>query len=77
MKVERKKLKRIVTNRLNEIIGKTGKPISQIACDAGIEPRTLYKHVNQKGCLPSAETLVKLSIALNVSIDWLCGMDLL
>lgn len=73
--MDTEKLRKIIMNRTNEAIGRTGKTIYQVAIDAEMEPRVLYNYTTsrRKGSVPSTRTLIKLADALDVSLDWLCG----
>lgn len=60
-------------DRLNAAIGKKDMSITDICKVAGIN-RTNLTHY-QNGTLPSLKVLVKLALTLNVSTDWLLGLE--
>lgn len=60
--------------RLNEIISKRGLERKQIANDLQIERRTLDNYINET-TLMNSDMIKRMAIYLNVSTDYLLGVD--
>ncbi len=63
-------------DRLREVLDADGRSQSMFAADAGIDRSTLSQLLSTRNRrLPRAETLVALSRAAGVSVDWLLGLS--
>lgn len=60
-------------DRLNEAIGKKNLSITDICKQARINRSSLDHYKN--GQVPSVKTLISLALVLNVSTDWLLGLE--
>ena len=60
-------------DRLNIAIGKKGLSITDICKQAGVNRTSLNHYKN--GQVPSVKTLISLALVLNVSTDWLLGLE--
>lgn len=59
-------------DRLITAIGKTGRSTSSICRQAHISTTSINRYL--KGGMPNMKALIGLSVALNVSTDWLLGL---
>lgn len=62
------------TERLNQAINKSGMDVSVIGRKTGISRGMLYKYQYEMA-MPTVGSLAKLSMVLNVSSDWLLGIE--
>lgn len=62
------------TERLNKAINNSGMDVSVIGRKAGISRGMLYKYQYEMA-MPTVGSLAKLSMVLNVSADWLLGIE--
>lgn len=63
-------------SRLRELLDSTARTQSTFAADAGIDRSTLSQLLSPRNRrLPRAETLVAISRAAGVSVDWLLGLS--
>lgn len=68
------KLNGVFTERLKELRQSTGLNQSQFAEKAGLSKTTLSNYENL-GKSPSLDSLIAISTAFKVSLDWLCGTE--
>ena len=61
------------TDRLNEAIWKSGLSNSEIIRKTNLSAGALWNYRN--GATPNISALARLSVALNVSADWLLGLE--
>lgn len=61
------------TERLNKAIWDSNKDLTLISKQSGVSRSLLWSY--QNGILPKCDNLAKLAITLNVSTDWLLGID--
>lgn len=63
-----------ITYRLVTAVLESGKSHRRIAEEAGVSLNTMHYYMN-KGGMPGADKLAALCRALNVSADWLLGLE--
>lgn len=59
-------------DRLIKAIGRTGRSTTSICRQAHISTTSINRYLN--GGMPNMKALIGLSVALNVSADWLLGL---
>lgn len=68
----------IFAQRLREARSLSGTTQAKLSEKSGVTPATISAYENsngEKGKNPSLDNAVKLADALNVSLDWLCGLS--
>ena len=61
--------------RVCQAMTKNGILQHELATKTGIHPVTVSRIITSDWNLPKLEYAVKIAKALNVSLDWLCGLE--
>lgn len=63
-----------VARNARRVVEKSGKSMSQFAADHNIPFGTMYQFCSEKD-LPTLYTTIRMACAMDVSLDWLCGLN--
>ena len=64
----------VFCERLDQVLREKDLSETDLADMADILPQSVSRYISGKS-VPSLLTTIKIADALNVSLDWLCGMD--
>ncbi len=75
--MSREELKTIIISRFRHVIRESGMTVEELARQSGVTARTLHSYtgINVADSVPTLFVVVNVCRVLNVSLDWLCGLE--